>query len=489
MSNTTTTTGGGAHILVFPYPAQGHMIPLLDLTHQLAVRGRLTITILITPKNLPILNPLLSRNYPFSSVETLILPFPINHRLIPPGVENVKDLPPTSLRSMIIAMAELYDPLLHWFNSHPSPPVAIISDLFLGWTSHLASHLGIRRIVFSPSPAHSIAIIDSLWRGLPKINDKHSHDDPANNTCLIQFPGIPNSPVFPWSHLSPIYRTYREGDPDSEFIRDCIRANVASWGIVFNSFRELDSVYLDYMVKNRSDDESGYYDRVWAVGPLLPPDNDDGPTERGGSGSIATSDLLSWLDTCPDHSVVYVCFGSQVVLSNKQMEGLAAGLECSGARFLWCVKEATEGHVVGEYGIVPAGFEDRTTGRGMVVRGWVPQVLILRHRSVAGFLTHCGSNSMLESLAAGVVILAWPMGADQYSNAKLLVDQMKAGVRVCEGEDTVPDGAELGRVLAESVSGNRPERVRAMELRKAAADTVKVGGSSFNDLDRLVRDL
>ncbi|OMO93659.1 UDP-glucuronosyl/UDP-glucosyltransferase [Corchorus capsularis] len=29
------------------------------------------------------------------------------------------------------ALGKLHDPLIHWFNSHPDPPVAIISDFFL----------------------------------------------------------------------------------------------------------------------------------------------------------------------------------------------------------------------------------------------------------------------------------------------------------------------------------------------------------------------
>lgn len=462
----------GAHILVFPYPAQGHMIPLLDLTHQLSHHhAGITITILITPKNLHILKPLLTKN---PAIKTLILPFP-DHPLIPTGIENVKDLPANSFLAMMCALRKLYDPIVQWFKSHPSPPVAIISDFFLGWTYHIACELGVPRIVFSPSGALALAVIDSLWRRLPKT------DDPD---LLISFPEIPNSPNYPCRQISPVYRSYVEGDPVSEFLKDCMRSNLKSWGIVINTFTELESSYLDYMMKN------GGYDRVWPVGPLLPLDS-DGPTkERGGPGSSTDfRDLFSWLDTCPDNSVVYVCFGSQAVLTNEQMEGLAAGLECSGVRFLWCVKEPTLGHVGGNYGVIPNGFEDRMAGRGKVIRGWAPQLLILKHRAVGSFMTHCGWNSVLEGLNAGVVMLTWPMGADQFSNATLLVDQLKVSISVCEGCGTVPDSIELGRLVFDSMSENRIERVRAMELSKASTHAVKEGGSSFKDLDRLVKDL
>ncbi|KAA8542352.1 hypothetical protein F0562_023512 [Nyssa sinensis] len=443
-------TGAGVHILVFPYPAQGHMLPLLDLTHQLAVRD-LTITILVTPQNLSLLNPLLSRH---PSIKTLVLPFP-THPSFPAGVENVKDLPPNAFTAMMRTLGELYEPLLHWFQNHPSPPVAIVSDMFLGWTHHLACQLGIRRFVFSPSGAMGLSIIYSLWRDLPK------RDDPNNENALISFPRIPNSPIFPWWQLSTLYRSFVEGDPASEFMKDGFRSDIASWGLVINTFTELERVYIDNITE-----ELGH-NRVWAVGPLLPSiDDPSGPTDRGGSSSVSSSDILYWLDTCNDHTVVYVCFGSQAVLTNKQMEGLASGLEKSGAKFIWCVKEPTKGHVEREYGVIPSGFEDRVAGKGLVIKGWAPQVLILRHRAVGAFLTHCGWNSILEGLVAGVPMLAWPMGADQFTNASLLVDELKVAIRVCEGAKKVPNSDELAGMVTHSVGENWVERERARALRK-----------------------
>ncbi|PIA57607.1 hypothetical protein AQUCO_00600376v1 [Aquilegia coerulea] len=460
----------GAHILVFPYPAQGHMIPLLDLTHQLALRG-LTITILITPKNLPILTPLLS-THP-NSITTLVLPFP-SHPSIPTGVENTKDLPNGSFNAMMHAMSEFSNPIIHWFQSHSSPPIVILSDTFLGFTNQLASQLGIKHLVFSPSGTLNFSIYNSLWSDFPKY--------PNDTSTLIEFPNVPNSPKFPWFQLGPVYRKYMEEEgPNSEFIKNSMRGNLSSWGIVINTFTELESLYLNHLKK-----EFGH-ERVFAVGPLLPPN--DGTKERGGSSSIVVNDLLSWLDTCPDKSVVYVCFGSQVVLRNQQMEELARGLEKSGVRFIWCTKQATKGHVEEDYGMIPAGFEDRVAGRGFVIKGWAPQVVILNHRAVGSFLTHCGWNSVLESLNAGVPMLMWPMGADQYFNANLIVDHMSVGVKVCEGALTVPNADELARKMAELIGEDKLLSQRAKELSQAAVNAVKEGGSSFRDLNALVREL
>ncbi|CAL5442018.1 unnamed protein product [Camellia sinensis] len=468
-----TITGDGTHILVFPFPAQGHMIPLLDLTHTLASRG-LTITILVTPQNLSLLTPLLSEQ---PAIKTLILPFPA-HPSLPPGVENVKDMPAYGFIAMMRAMGELYNPLLNWFHNHPSPPVAIVSDMFLGWTHRLACQLGIRRLLFSPSGGTALSVIYSLWRNLPK------RDDPNNEDALISFPDVPNSPIYPWWQLTRLYRTYVEGDPVSDFIKDCYLSNMASWGLVVNSFSELERVYLDHLIEVLG------HDRVWAVGPLLPPVNDrSGPIERGGSSSVLPTHVSTWLDKCEDRTVVYVCFGSQAVLTNKQMEMLALGLEKSGVKFILCVKEPTKGHVEGQYGLIPSGFEHRVVKRGLVIRGWAPQVLILTHRAVGVFLTHCGWNSTLEGIFAGVPMLTWPMGADQFVNAKLLVDELGVATRVVEGAHAVPNSDELARLLAGAVSENGVKMIRSLELSEAALEAIKQCGKSSKDMDELIRRL
>ncbi|GLT70371.1 hypothetical protein SLA2020_424540 [Shorea laevis] len=248
-----TILESGVHILIFPFPAQGHMIPLLDLTHHLATRG-LTITILVTPKNQSFLTSLLSLH---PQIKTLVLPFP-PHPSIPSHIENFKDLPPKSISTFFRAFGDLHDPLLAWFKNHPSPPVAIVFDFFSGWTHRLASQLGIKSIVFSPSGAMALSVVYSLWRHLP------SHDD--DQTAVVSFDEIPNCPKFQWWQLSPLYRSYVKEDPTGEFIKDSFHGNMESWGLVINTFCELERDHLDHVMKVMG------HDRVWAVGPLLPPD-------------------------------------------------------------------------------------------------------------------------------------------------------------------------------------------------------------------------
>ena len=261
--------------------------------------------------------------------------------------------------------------------------------------------------------------------------------------------------------------------------------NFASWGLVINSFTELERVYLEHLRT-----ELGH-DRVWSVGPLLPLEDDViGSSNRGGSSSIPCEQVMTWLDSRPDSSVVYVCFGSRTTLNTKQMEVLVSALDQSGIQFIFCVRGSDDRHMGSDddLGVIPDGFEDHVEGRGLVIKGWAPQVAILRHRAVGVFLTHCGWNSVLEGITAGVVMLTWPMGAEQFANAKLLVDELGVGIRAGENVENIPESSELARLLVESMSATRPERVRVKGLSDASLGAIK-GGSSDKDLDEFVERL
>ncbi|XP_052194935.1 UDP-glycosyltransferase 89A2-like [Diospyros lotus] len=453
-------SGEGVHILLFPYPAQGHMLAMLDLAHHLVLRG-LAVTILVTPKNLPSLRPLLAAH---SSIGTLVLPFP-HHPSLAPDVENVRELGNAGNVPMTNALGKLHAPILQWFRSHPSPPAVIISDFFLGWTYHLAQELGIPRIAFYSASAFLACMLNFLWPNVASVR----------SLSAVDFPDLPRSPSFAKEHLPSIFRLYREQDPELEFVKNGMVANMSSWGCVFNTFRGLEGENLDHLRKTVA------HGRVWGVGPL----NLGAEIERPGHVEI-----MSWLDECPDESVLYACFGSQKLMKRDQMEALASGLERSRIRFIWVVKPITAQQAENGYGSVPQGFEDRVSERGRVIRGWAPQVAILSHRAVGGFLSHCGWNSVLEAVAGGVMILGWPMEADQFVNAKLVVEYLGAGVRVCEGADTVPDPDELAGAIAESMSGGgKMQKKRAKELREEAVEAVREGGRSWLELEDFVREV
>ncbi|XP_074591955.1 LOW QUALITY PROTEIN: UDP-glycosyltransferase 89B2-like [Curcuma longa] len=443
------------HLLLVPFPAAGHILPLLDLARLLSesFHPAVIVTVAVTPKNVS----LLAARCPAAS--PLVLPFP-SDPAIPPGIENAHEDPCPDVRLLIRAFAGLHLPLLRWAKDHR--PTALLSDFFCGFTHSLAAELGVPRLVFSPSRALCLSLFHSLWRRMPKRND------PNDAVELILFPDLPGSPLYPWRHLNSTYRRYVEGDPLSEFVKEMYLANTRSWGFVFNTFAELERTYLHHLRRDLG------HARVWAVGPVAPP--------VPGTSIGLDERLAGWLAESPDGSVVYVAFGSMAELSPAQAEALAAGLERSRARFVW----ATRGAVA-----MPVGFEDRVAGRGLVLAGWAPQVAILNHAAVGAFISHCGWNSVLEAVAAGVSLLTWPMTADQFFNARLLEEEIGTGLRACEGgEEAVPEPDELARLVAEAVGeAGRAQREKARELGRKAVEAVSEGGSSARDLADLVDQL
>ncbi|GAB2297117.1 hypothetical protein Dimus_031216 [Dionaea muscipula] len=227
------------NLLVIPYPAQGHMLPLLDLTHHLALRGRLSITIMVTPKNLPILTPLLASN---PSIQTLVLPFP-SHPKLPLGVEHVKDVGNHGNVPIMAALSKLHQPIMDWIKAHPasSTPRAIISDFFLGWTNNLAQQLNIPRIAFFSSGSFLVSVHSYLWLNL---EDRRRL---LQLQPVVEFPDLPRSPSFVQAHLPAMFRYYKESDPDSIIVKDGMVANFSSWGCIFNSFDALEGEYFHHL--------------------------------------------------------------------------------------------------------------------------------------------------------------------------------------------------------------------------------------------------
>lgn len=446
------------HVLIIPFPAQGHLIPLLDFAHHLSLHHSFTLSILVTPQNLPLIQSFLSST---PDASPLLFPLPV-HPAIPFGAEHARHLP-THIHPVLLGcpLSLLRPQILSWAKSIPNPITLIISDFFLGWTEALARDIGVPRVNFIGISAVASAIIDYVYSRVPKPSMERNDE-------LIQLVSLPSSPSFAFPELPQVFRSYQPGNPDWDFTRESILANFTSWAVLVNTFNALESEYISYL-------KSFYgHDRVWAVGPIQPTGH---ATSRGGDSSVSLEELAKWSATCPPKSVVYICFGSQYTPSDSQVSALASALELSGVRFIWALG--------GSPAVIPEGFEERTKGKGLVIRGWAPQVEILSHPAVGSFLTHCGWNSVMEGVVAGVTLLAWPMRADQFINAKLVVDTVGMALKAATGSHAVPEAEELAKAFAESV-GTRdglPTKMmqKAVEMRREAMVATE-GGSSHKDI-------
>ncbi|KAI8029516.1 Abscisate beta-glucosyltransferase [Camellia lanceoleosa] len=275
------------------------------------------------------------------------------------------------------------------------------------------------------------------------------------------------------------------------------------------SFYDLEPTYAEHY-----QNEMGR--KLWLVGPVyLFNKAAEEKAERGEKNSIDGGTVLSWLDSKKPNSVIYVSFGSQVRMAPKQFLEIAHGLEASGCPFIWVArdlsknneedKEKREGGE-GENGdkMLPDGFEERMTksGQGLIVRSWAPQLLILEHVAAGGFMTHCGWNSTIEGIGAGIPMITWPLAAEQFFIESLVTDVLKTGIRV-ENEEWVSlhwepkvtvTREKVEKAVKWLIGGDGGDQVvemrrRAREMAEKAKKAMDYGGSSDAAVIVLINEL
>ncbi|TKY68856.1 Hydroquinone glucosyltransferase [Spatholobus suberectus] len=140
----------------------------------------------------------------------------------------------------------------------------------------------------------------------------------------------------------------------------------------------------------------------------------------------------------------------------EQIIELAFGLELSNHKFLWVVRApnntANAAYLGAQSDVdplqsLPCGFLEGTKEQGIVIPSWAPQVQVLDHNAVSGFLTHCGWNSTLESVLKGVPLITWPLFADRIMNAVVLSEGLKVGVKPKVNENGLVERVEIVEVI------------------------------------------
>lgn len=258
-------------------------------------------------------------------------------------------------------------------------------------------------------------------------------------------------------------------------------------GMVVNTFVELEPHALLSLSKVKNSPP------VFAVGPVL---DLAGPVSWHPDRANYKV-IMDWLDDQPASSVVFLCFGSMGSLSAPQVREIAIGLELSGHRFLWSLREPPKARMLSptDYSNVeaalPEGFLDRTSGIGLVC-GWAPQVTVLAHPAVGGFVSHCGWNSLLESLWYGVPTATWPIYAEQQMNAFEMVKELGLSVELRldyrEGSELV-GAEEVCRRVKELMVEDKEVRRKVMEMRKMSQQAVVEHGSSYGSMSQLVEQV
>ncbi|XP_003569538.4 UDP-glycosyltransferase 73C1 [Brachypodium distachyon] len=473
-----------AHFVLVPMMAQGHTIPMTDMARLLAQHGA-QVSIITTPVNASRLAGFIADvDAAGLAVQLVQLRFPAVEFGLPDGCENL-DLVQSSdlLVNFLDACGALREPLAALLREqqHP-PPSCIISDVMHWWTGDIARELGIPRLAFIGFCGFS-----SLARYI--IFHHKVFEDVTDENELITIPGFP----------TPLELTKAKSPggiviPGIESIRDKIlEEELRCDGEVMNSFQELETLYIESF-------EQMTGKKVWTVGPMCLCNQDSNTmAARGNTASMDEAQCLQWLDSMKPGSVIFVSFGSLACTAPQQLIELGLGLEASKKPFIWVIKAGDKFPEVEEW--LADGFEKRVKDRGMIIRGWAPQVMILWHQAIGGFMTHCGWNSTIEGICAGVPMITWPHFAEQFLNEKLLVDVLKTGVEVGVKEVT-QWGQEHKEVMVtrnaveKAVCTVMDEGEAAEELRMRAKDyAIKAKrafseeGSSYNNVRLLIQEM
>ncbi|CAN0878733.1 UDP-glycosyltransferase 73C25 [Linum grandiflorum] len=476
------------HFVLFPLMAQGHMIPMVDIAKLLASRG-VTVTIITTPLNAARFKPSLSG---YSRIELVELRLPCIEAGLPEGCENVDLLPSFDyLPCLYKAAAMMESQVESLFENMKVKPTCIVSDAWLPYTSNLANKFRAPRISFHGTSCFSLLCIHCVKIHMEEVDRRAGS---GNGGFVV--PGMPGGIEFTRVQLPVRLRMAQQANPINEFGEQMAKAESEAYGVIVNSFEELEPEYfLEYKKWKQGE--------VWCVGPVSLINRDElEKLQRGNTNISLAHRSLDWLNNKEPNSVVYASLGSICNLSTQQLIELALGLEASKVPFIWAIRETGTTNDLYRW-IVDEGFEERVAGRGMVIRGWAPQVSILSHRSIGGFLTHCGWNSCLEGISSGVPLVTWPLFGDQFSNEKLIVEVAKVGVRVGAERPTFWDGKEetnvsvkrgdVERAVRSIMVGGEEEgnrrRKRAMELGEMARKAMESGGSSYRNLAMFVEDI
>ncbi|XP_057737277.1 abscisate beta-glucosyltransferase-like [Arachis stenosperma] len=382
------TETGLVKMFFFPFTGGGHQIPMIDIARVFASHGAAS-TIIATPSHALNFQNLITRAQSSGH--------PITIHTLPAEIRDATDITAGPMTDTFV----LLQPLKTFLLRHP--PDCIVIDMFHRWAGDLVDELRIPRIVFTGNGCFPRCVQENIRKYL-NLENLTSDYEP------FVVPNLPGKVELRKSQL-PIFARKPSQFPDK--MKDF---EDKGFGTIINSFYELEPDYADYM-RN----ELGK--KAWIVGPVsLCNGSVEDKTQRGKLSTIDEQGCLKWLNSKEPHSVIYVCFGSLIRLPPQQLKEIAYGLEASGKSFVWVVgkimksspknKEEDDEDDVQTW--LPEGFEERMkeSNRGLILRGWAPQLLILEHGAIGGFVTHCGWNSTLEGVCAGVPMVTWPVTAE-----------------------------------------------------------------------------
>jgi hypothetical protein len=458
---------GVGEIFVVTGSGQGHLHPCMELCKHFSSRNYHTT--LVIPSTLSSSIPSSFSQNPLTGIA------PIAGTSGPPmpGSDSLRQQAAQDLEAHLADRSKLPD---------LPPPICAVIDFQMGWTKGVFWRFNIPVIGFFTFGACAASMEWGAWKA--QAGDVKPGDvrlipglpEEMGLTCsdLKRRPGGPPRGGPPGSGPNRRPGGGGGGPPKPGDRPPWVPEVEGSVALMFNTCDDLERPFLEYMTNQMEMP-------AWGVGPLLPEQywkssdaliRDREIRQNSRRSNYTEDEVIQWLDSKPRGSVLYVAFGSEVGPTMEEYPQLASALEQSTRPFIWVIQHGSGiSKPVGggqpgssEEGYFPDGLDSKVGDRGLIIRGWAPQLLILSHPSTGGFLSHCGWNSTAEAIGRGVPFLAWPIRGDQYYNAKLVVKHLKVGYRVAEDLSEMVKKEDIVKGV-ERVMGDEEMHERAARLR------------------------
>ncbi|KAI5669864.1 hypothetical protein M9H77_19717 [Catharanthus roseus] len=467
------------HAVCFPFPAQGHINPMIKLAKLLHHKG-FHITFVHTDYNY---NRLLKTN-PDSLKSSPDFHFETISDGLPPAAKNVDRDVVEVWASIVTHGVGAFRDLLNKINNNNNiPPVScVVSDGNMLFTIQVTDQMGLPNVALWVTSAFVVMCCLHFphlrERGYSTLKDESYFTNGYMEKTIDWIPGIDSI------RLKDIPDAIWTTDPECPYVDNVIsevsRIYKAS-AVILNTFDALESNILKAL--------SSIVDKIYPIGPLdlllkEVSNNEENDGIQSNLWKTDDDDCIEWLNSKDEKSVIYVNYGSTTTMSQEHFVEFAFGLANSKQNFLWIVRPNLV--TGGQNLLLPEEFLAEIKDRGKIV-SWCNQKEIIKHPSIGGFLTHCGWNSVIESLAAGVPMICWPFIFDQPTNCFCLCNNWGVGIEL---EKDVKR-SEVERVVRELMIGEKGKELKknALEWKKKAEAATGLGGSSYMNLDRLVEEV
>ncbi|XP_071732786.1 7-deoxyloganetic acid glucosyltransferase-like [Rutidosis leptorrhynchoides] len=355
-----------------------------------------------------------------------------------------------------------------------SPVTCLIADGIMGFTIDAAVGTGVPVIFFQTISACA------FWAYFSIPDIVNSDELPVEGTDLDELiSSVKGMEGFLRRRDLPSFCRSGKNNYGVKQIENITRMTTKAHALILNTFDDLEGPILSQIRNHCSN--------IYTIGPLHAHLKARSTSKMMSSNSVFEEDktCISWLDQHEPKSVLYVSFGSITTLKMEQLVEFWHGLVNSEKPFLWVIRkdsflrDGDENKILSE-------VEEATKETGRIV-GWAPQEEVLVHPAVCAFLTHNGWNSTLESIVEGVpMISCWPFFVDQQVNSRYVEAVWKLGLDM---KDTC-DRMIVEKIVKEVMDARKDEFTKiADRMAKLATKTLKEGGSSYANLNRLIEDI